>query len=108
MRSAPAKVVLVILATTLTGCVTGLPEAEVADLYFKLGSAYFELGQYDNSVSSYSQALSDMMGVARFRLWSPNVIRSLKRIPKPSFAESNFTSRLQGSTSANSTNSHSS
>ena len=38
-------------------CATGVPEIEVADLYFKLGSAYFDLAQYDNAVSAYSQAL---------------------------------------------------
>ena len=41
----------------LASCATGVPEAEVADLYFKLGSAYFDLAQYDNAVSAYSQAL---------------------------------------------------
>lgn len=49
----------------LAGCATGVPEAEVADVYFKLGNAYFELRQFDNAVSAYTQALSFDESLAR-------------------------------------------
>ena len=51
------SVFLGLVGLAFASCATGVPETEVADLYFKLGSAYFDLAQYDNAVSAYSQAL---------------------------------------------------
>lgn len=48
---------LAVVALLASGCVTGVPESDVANLYFTLGKAYFDLGQFDNAVKAYAQAL---------------------------------------------------
>ena len=38
-------------------CATGVPEKKVAQLYYNLGNAYFELGEYGDSVKAYLNAI---------------------------------------------------
>ena len=54
-----------ILLFVMFGCETGVPAVEVADAYFKLGNAYFELEQFDSAVNAFTQALEFDASLAR-------------------------------------------
>lgn len=55
-------VLLALLAALLTaqlvllGCATGVPDSEVAELYYNLGNAYTELGRTEEATNAYLQA----------------------------------------------------
>jgi Flp pilus assembly protein TadD len=42
----------------VTGCVTGVPNAQAARVYYDLGNAYSQLGQNDKAATAYLNALS--------------------------------------------------
>lgn len=48
---------LLAAALLLSSCATGIPETEVAPLYYNLGNVYFELGEYDKAAEAYLRAL---------------------------------------------------
>ncbi|MBT3276319.1 MAG: tetratricopeptide repeat protein, partial [Spirochaetales bacterium] len=41
-----------------SGCETGIPPQEVAELYYNLGNAYFDLDEFDSAVNAYLNALA--------------------------------------------------
>ena len=47
----------VLVSIIAASCATGIPEKDVAQLYFNLGNAYFELGDYDGSTKAYLNAI---------------------------------------------------
>ena len=54
----------------LASCASGVPEKDVAPLYYNLGNAYFELGELDRAVESYLKAieLDESLARASFNL----------------------------------------
>ena len=51
--------VVLLSVVVLAGCATGgVPEAEVAQLYYNLGNTYFELNQLDSAIRAYQHAIS--------------------------------------------------
>lgn len=69
MRAAVAALVLLI-SLLLVGCQTDLSSRELAEEYFNLGNAFFELGRYQDSFDYYSRAirLSDDIPAAGYNL----------------------------------------
>ena len=49
---------VVLLTLLCLGCAGGVPEREVAEVYFNLGNAHFELGQFDDAVTAYVRAIN--------------------------------------------------
>lgn len=69
MRAVGAALVLA-LSLLLAGCQTDLSSRELAEEYFNLGNAFFELGRYQDSFDYYSRAirLSDNIPAAGYNL----------------------------------------
>lgn len=69
MRAAVAALVLLI-SLLLVGCQSDLSSRELAEEYFNLGNAFFELGRYQDSFDYYSRAirLSDDIPAAGYNL----------------------------------------
>ncbi|MBN1686003.1 MAG: tetratricopeptide repeat protein [Spirochaetales bacterium] len=49
---------LLFLSVLLSGCESGVPPEEVAQVYYNLGNAYFELEKYSLAVTAYLNALA--------------------------------------------------
>lgn len=52
-----SAVLLSLLALTLPSCVTGVPPTKVAEVYYNLGNAYFELNNFNSAVNAYLHAI---------------------------------------------------
>ena len=50
--------VLLITLIAILACETGIPPGEVAELYYNLGNAYFDLNEFDSAVNAYLNALA--------------------------------------------------
>ncbi len=58
-RPVSAALTIAVLAfVILSGCETGVPPEKVADIYYNLGNAYFELEKYALAVTAYLNALA--------------------------------------------------
>ncbi len=60
----------ILIPLALGGCVSGVGRQELAEEYFNLGNAFFELGDFDRSYRYYSQAiaLTDTFPAAGYNL----------------------------------------
>ncbi len=56
---------LLFLLFLLSSCVTGIPESEAAVVYYNLGNAYFELGEYDKAINAFKYSLDLDAGLFR-------------------------------------------
>lgn len=70
-----AKIVYPLMLTSIfsglfLSCATGIDEKEVAPVYYNLGNAYVELGEFEKAAEAYLQALSmdDSFAQATFNL----------------------------------------
>lgn len=68
-RSRPGRPGILVLLLALAGCTT-VTTQQLAEEYFNLGNAYFELGRYEESFAYYSRAveLSDTIPAAGYNL----------------------------------------
>lgn len=57
VRRSSCTVLLLAAIILFASCATGIPESEVAPLYYNLGNAYFELGEYDQAAEAYLRAI---------------------------------------------------
>ncbi|RKX76034.1 MAG: hypothetical protein DRP87_13075 [Spirochaetes bacterium] len=55
----------IFIISFLFSCTTGIPRQEVAEVYFNLGNAYFELKHFDKAVNAYLRALQLDESLAR-------------------------------------------